>query len=286
MILSLGTAQLGLKYGIANRVGMLSTRQAFEILDAAWRNDIHALDTAPSYGKSEERIGKYLRRYPSHDFHVTTKISVLDGTHIDTTSGESKKRLGKIDSILYHCLGCDEQAINTLDPRYADGISLYNKREISFTHQGFKSYQMPYSALDQRNDFAIKYISAIGIKVQARSLLLQGLVAFEPEDCPIVGAAPYLEKLRKIASDYSMNIIELCVRWVWELPISVAIVGAETVKQVEQIAEYYSRGLLPRPLAKRVYKVVDRKENIPEMAISPRMWGAHYDFTFKEQGDG
>ena len=58
MILSLGTAQLGLKYGIANRVGMLSTRQAFEILDAAWRNDIHALDTAPSYGKSEERIGK------------------------------------------------------------------------------------------------------------------------------------------------------------------------------------------------------------------------------------
>jgi len=278
MILSLGTAQLGLNYGIANRVGMMSTRQAFKILDAAWANGIRALDTAPAYGKSEERIGKYLRRHKDHDFHVTTKISIVDLQNVDMTSAESRRRLGKIDSMLYHCLGCGGKTIKTLNPQYAEGISLNIRAEVRHTLQGFKIYQFPVNALSGKNEETVKFMSGGGFGMQARSLLLQGLMAIDPEDCPIVGAAPYLKKLNRIASDYKMSIIELCVRWAWNLPLKTAIIGAETVKQVEQIAEYFARGELPARLVERVYKM---RKGIPEHVVSPRLWGIEYDFTVK-----
>ena len=278
MILSLGTAQLGLNYGIANRVGMMSTRQAFKILDAAWSNGIRALDTAPAYGKSEERIGKYLRRHKNHNFHVTTKITVVDFQDQDTTSVESKKRLGKIDSTMYHCLGRDEETICKLNPDYTDGISLLTEGEIKYTVYGFKFYQLSVNCLYKINEEVIKYISVAGFNVQARGLLLQGLVAIDPEDCPIVGAGPYLKKLNRIASDYKMSAVELCVRWAWNLPLKAAIIGAETVKQVEQIAEYFARGELPARVVERVCKM---REDIPECIVSPRLWGIKYDFTIK-----
>lgn len=55
----LGTAQLGLDYGIANKIGKPEENKAFEIMKYAVENGINYFDTAYSYGNSEIIIRKF-----------------------------------------------------------------------------------------------------------------------------------------------------------------------------------------------------------------------------------
>ena len=56
--LCLGTAQLGMNYGINNKVGKLQKESVFEILDIAIANNIRMWDTASIYGEAEELLGE------------------------------------------------------------------------------------------------------------------------------------------------------------------------------------------------------------------------------------
>jgi len=64
--LVLGTAQLCLDYGIANKSGKPEENKAFEIMKYAAENGINYFDTAYSYGNSETTIGKFLNTYKSY----------------------------------------------------------------------------------------------------------------------------------------------------------------------------------------------------------------------------
>ena len=54
----LGSAQFGLPYGISNESGKTEEEEVFLILNEAVKLGITYLDTAPSYGNSEEVLGK------------------------------------------------------------------------------------------------------------------------------------------------------------------------------------------------------------------------------------
>lgn len=56
--LSLGTAQFGMKYGIANKLGQISFAEAKKIFLKIKSEGIYSIDTASSYEKSEEILGK------------------------------------------------------------------------------------------------------------------------------------------------------------------------------------------------------------------------------------
>ena len=57
MKLALGTAQFGMSYGINNIVGQVSQQAAQQILQYASLVGIHTIDTAISYGSSEQCLG-------------------------------------------------------------------------------------------------------------------------------------------------------------------------------------------------------------------------------------
>ena len=57
----LGTAQFGMKYGVANKKGKIKSKEIFKILNYLKKINIKFLDTAYSYGVSEEEIGKYYK---------------------------------------------------------------------------------------------------------------------------------------------------------------------------------------------------------------------------------
>ena len=59
--LTLGTAQLGPAYGIANREGRLDDASADAVLSAGWDAGMRWFDTARAYGDSEQRIGAWCR---------------------------------------------------------------------------------------------------------------------------------------------------------------------------------------------------------------------------------
>src|SRR5688500_9398140 len=81
--LALGTAQLGMAYGVANRRGRLSARDVEAILDAAIALGVRCFDTAPVYGDAEQAIGEWRkRRAPSQEIEISTKLPRLP-TEID-----------------------------------------------------------------------------------------------------------------------------------------------------------------------------------------------------------
>ena len=73
MNFTLGTAQLGLDYGIANFSGKPDKNSAFEILNQSVKSGVRYYDTAAAYGNSEEILGEYFASHNS-DVFIITKI--------------------------------------------------------------------------------------------------------------------------------------------------------------------------------------------------------------------
>ena len=73
----LGTVQLGLPYGIANRTGQPSYEEARAILVCAFEGDVNCLDTAAIYGTSEEVIGRALA-----ELGIADKVTIVSKVRI------------------------------------------------------------------------------------------------------------------------------------------------------------------------------------------------------------
>ena len=56
--LILGTAQLGLDYGIINSDGKPTNQKSFELIKECLNNGIYQFDTAQAYGNAEKKLGE------------------------------------------------------------------------------------------------------------------------------------------------------------------------------------------------------------------------------------
>ena len=286
MRLSLGTVQLGVAYGVNNSVGALSDEQVEAVLEAAVDSGFTMVDTSIDYGLAIERIGRFLRRRPE-SFEVVGKFyGALSANQIRTLKEQCAPLIDFDYTLLWTHAG--GQDIASLDPSLADGVTVYTVEEAEAVNPAFGMVQVPASVLDGRMDAEIVKLQASGAQVLVRSLLLQGLIASDPDvgpvghhRCPELPelARPYLKRLRILADLYAMDVVELAVRWVWEIGPDVAIVGAETPEQARAIGEAWQRGPLPGSLTDRLREL---RVGIPEVVISPIMWDQHYDFTVTE----
>ena len=85
-VLTLGTAQLGSNYGIANNSGVPSDNEVGAILARAADAGITSIDTASVYGASEERIGRFLPANFADRIQVATKLDTLADVPVDATA--------------------------------------------------------------------------------------------------------------------------------------------------------------------------------------------------------
>src|SRR5262245_20090434 len=74
--LVLGTAQLGMAYGIANQQGEPDETAARALVSRALALNITCFDTARAYGLSEERLGRALEG--REDVAIVTKLGPLE----------------------------------------------------------------------------------------------------------------------------------------------------------------------------------------------------------------
>src|SRR5690242_874854 len=81
--LTLGTVQLGMNYGIANRTGMPSRATAVELVQRAISYGVTQLDTARAYGESESVLGEALQGEWRSQAEVITKLDPLSGLSSD-----------------------------------------------------------------------------------------------------------------------------------------------------------------------------------------------------------
>ena len=58
----LGTAQIGMNYGLTNLKGKIDNENLFNIIKFCSKNNILEFDTAFGYGDAHDRLGNYLKK--------------------------------------------------------------------------------------------------------------------------------------------------------------------------------------------------------------------------------
>jgi aryl-alcohol dehydrogenase-like predicted oxidoreductase len=261
--LGLGTAQLGLPYGVSNSIGQPSEAEAAAILECALRSGIPVIDTAPAYGESEALIGLLLPA--GADIRIVTKTAPLAGPKVGEAECEAVKRSAerslerlhrdRLDTLLVHH-GSDlglpggerlaEEVIGLRDTGIAThiGVSVYDREEIAVAREllPLDVVQFPLNVLDQRllRDGTLAELHEEGVELHARSAFLQGLLLMEPEQLPahLAGAAQPLRRYHEVRQRAGLEPIEAALGFVRTTSaVDVALVGTNSVGELEKCAE-------------------------------------------------
>lgn len=299
--ITLGTAQLGVKYGIANIIGKPNYRSAVKILDFSWNNGINIFDTAPRYGNSEDIIGSFISaklNEKSKKIFVMTKLPPIklkydlsfDNIYnfIKSQILQSLNRI-KINTIPFYLMHNpsdiflkDGLAIECLLQLKNEGliekfgISAYNSIEVeeSLNFKEIEVIQLPMNIFDLRfiENGLLKRLSRKKYIIFARSIFLQGLFFLSPEHLPnyLNPAKEYLIKLRALSKSYEISIAKLAFLFVRDIPeITSMIIGTE---KIDQIAENISF-LEEKPLSvELVSTIIENFRDIPKDIINPSLW--------------
>jgi aryl-alcohol dehydrogenase-like predicted oxidoreductase len=193
--LALGTAQFGLKYGIANERGQVSLEESRAILDAAWQSGVKTLDTAIAYGESEERLGSI----GVGGWRVVSKLPEVPADARDVAgwvermATQSLARLGipRLAGLLLHrpeqlhgpdgdSLFAALECIREQGLVERVGISIYDPAELaqSLGRYPIGIVQAPFNVMDRRlvTSGWLARLKARGVEVHTRSAFLQGLL--------------------------------------------------------------------------------------------------------------
>jgi aryl-alcohol dehydrogenase-like predicted oxidoreductase len=249
--IALGTVQFGAKYGISNRIGKISTKGAFEILKFAHEEGIRLLDTAHSYGDSEELIGKFISE-SNMSFDIVSKFPDLEKAEaIESYISETLKRLGqaKLYGYLVHAFGniIQHKALwskleSLKEKKIVEkiGVAIYKPEELEYlcdNNLHFDILQIPYNIFDQRFEGYFSDLKKKGVEIQARSIFLQGLFFLGLDEISrnFQPAKEGIEKLHRISADYEIPLHSLCLCFVLHSPlIDKVIIGVDSIGQLEQ----------------------------------------------------
>lgn len=262
-----GTAQLGLKYGIANTAGQPSSDLSTSLIKNAISNGVVFLDTARAYGTSETVIGSVQEQGWGGRAKIITKLSPLDECPKDASSEVVK---AFVDASIYQ--SCSELKLSSLDvlmlhrvshisdwngavwKRLQDlrelgvikalGVSVQSPIELASILQmdEISHIQMPFNILDWRWDDLIPALEkkklTRDLTIHVRSALLQGLLtSSNPSHWGRAGVNDYaavqfwLEtKARELNC---VNTTHLCLNYVRSLSwVDGVVVGMETSQQL------------------------------------------------------
>lgn len=292
--LSLGTAHLGMPYGIANDNRALTEGEVTNILQAAVDLGISAFDTAPDYGLAEQRLGAFLDEHDLLDeISICTKLPALgelDSSYLERlveerlTGSLHRLRSECLDSYLIHDVtdvrrhgdALVEALVRQRDKgRILDiGVSVYEPAELELLadYPELNVVQHPFNLLDRRlldEDWAGRLRSA-GTKLQIRSVLLQGLLAMAPESIPgsMPEARAAVETLTEILGELGVAVPAAAVAYALALDSDRVIVAANSAAQLEELAAAAGLSLQ----ASLDDLLADRLGALPAEVIDPRTW--------------
>jgi len=290
--LVLGTAQLGMPYGVANQAGPPDFETAVAVIKTAWEYGIREFDTAATYGASEAVLGRALASLGiSPEARIITKLDPgLDPHQGQALKMALERSLERLQvASLYGLLLHREAWLDDLNDDVANilrefvrlglvhhlGASLYSpaRAQQALASDLFEVIQVPANILDRRFADAGVFQAAedSGKQVYIRSVFLQGLLLMRPEDLPanLAFAKPTLRRIDTLCLQYNYTRQKMALRYIkGAYPQAKIIFGAETPAQVEQnlhIWEDDSLSCLPR-------NTVDSLAIEDERIINPSLW--------------
>ena len=295
-VLSLGTVQLGMDYGIHNANGKPSLETSFRILDAAMAAGINTLDTAAGYGNSEEVIGAWLNTIPEDQRpFIVTKAAKLDHSSLDALRADLKERvktsrerlgLSQLPLLMLHnCEDylCDKENVKLVfeelkasgDILYS-GISAYSNHDYGeLAASGFDAVQIPVNIFDwgQIENGGLQKLKDSGMMIFVRSVYLQGLVFQDPETLPahMAFCKETLVKFRTLCDKYQLSPAVLALSYALTLPgVTSLVLGSETVEQVQQNARLLNETVTLSPA--QMAEIRENFLNTDIKVLNPGLW--------------
>ena len=247
MKIALGTAQFGSDYGISNVNGKVGVKDAITILEYASNNGIKVIDTACTYGNSEEILGNAMC---SNEFDIVTKTPVFsenllsrkDEVKLIDTFQKSLKKLKKksiYGVLIHHVNDIFKSGGNYLIDALTHlknegfvkkiGVSIYTTEEVDRVLEMFLPdiIQLPINVFDQRliHGGYVEKIKKKGIEIHARSIFLQGLLLMDYNKLD-----PFFDDFKKHLNQYSIFLSENSLS-----KIQAALMFANGQKNIDKI---------------------------------------------------
>lgn len=266
--LGLGCAQLGMRYG--NSEDLMSETQAISLIKGAYDAGIRFFDTAAAYGLSEKRL--QAASLPA-EAEICSKIRPdIDEPWLDA------------DIVLIHGFSygaCNVQTrLNELtDAGYVTGLSVYEPYEAvtAAAMDNVSVLEIPVNLLDRRfiEPPIISHAKKKGIRLIARSILLQGILAPEAP-LPGVQKRHQLQALRELMK--GENVLLDPFRFIFgNLAgiIDVGLVGCNSLAMLQENVDLYKAALW-KPLEPDELKWFEdaRLYALKHELYDPRTWGA------------
>ena len=302
--LVLGTAQLGLTYGITNRSGKPNKEMSKQLLKTAISNGVEYLDTARAYGNSEEVIGDALSSGWQGRVKVITKLSPLtqcpkDGAievvnaFVDASFFQSclNLRVRKIDVLMLHRVSQIFDSNGAIWDRLlkykadgaveALGVSVQSPEELKavLDIKDISFIQMPFNVLDWRWDSLIPKIiekkNKRQLTIHVRSALLQGLLLSDSEEHWQKANVEKSENIINWIQEQALinntaSIADYCLNYVKSFEwVDGVVVGVETEEQLSENIKVFSMlGLLQ--ITKKDY--LDSRPFVSTNTLDPSCW--------------
>ncbi len=258
----IGTAQFGSKYGIANTSGMIKNNEFKKITQFAKKLSIKSLDTAPSYGASEKKIGNLQL---SRNFKIYSKINKLSKNHKKDTYRElleknlnrslNNLKINTLEGIFLHQpLDLLKQNGDVLYKFLKDkqkeklikkiGISVYSVSEAKkiINEFEFDMIQFPVNLFNQEfisNGFISK-LKKNKIQTFARSIFLQGLLLMENIPIKLNKFKRNFLKYENFINKYNFTKLEATIYFIKSIEdIDYYIIGFQNLNEFKQIMDKF-----------------------------------------------
>jgi aryl-alcohol dehydrogenase-like predicted oxidoreductase len=282
--LILGTAQLGLDYGVTNLNGRPNDSETTKLLEMAVNSGICTLDTASAYGDAEVRLGNLGF---SSKFKVVSKFQCMDENILNVEEHLNRLQLDSIYGLLFH---------SALQLNSAEGISSLSKlraaRSSGFVEKiGFSAYtveevydaisifpdvdliQVPGNALDFKilDSEITEHLQNLGVEIHVRSIFLQGVLLQKGNDSLGNKFFDFIDPLKKIenkAYEAKQSIIQFLINQIRCHPnVSAIVVGASTTQELSEIVDAWNS---PCVASSRIEHTLNQNN------LDPRNWQGSY----------
>ena len=286
----IGTASIGMNYGISNQNNKFSKRNSEKLLSYCIKNKLSYFETSGSYGYAEDLLIKFSNKNNLKIIYKIPPISSetindndLSKIYINLNRTIKKFKKNSLKDLFLHSYSDlekkgSEKLFNLLlnfkkNTQVQNiGVSLYDRNQVDSVLQNydFDTIQIPFNILD--NNFTktnyLKKIKKRNIKIHARSIFLQGLLLMDP-----VKINPFFDKIKpnllsfnRYASKRNISKSSLCFNFVNSIKeIDKLIIGINNISHIDEILKNLK-------LKKKYYRNINFNKNIDEKYTNPNKW--------------
>jgi aryl-alcohol dehydrogenase-like predicted oxidoreductase len=282
MKLVIGSAQLGMNYGLFNNK-KISRKEFKKIEKLVINSKIKFIDTAIRYGESENIIGNSKLK----NLNIITKIKIPNKKNIhiknwalkEISKSLIKLKINKIYGVLIHdykdllgkhgknyLLSLQELKKKKIIKKI--GISVYEPQEIKKIWKFWRPdlIQVPLNPLDNRilDSGWVDILKKFKVKIFVRSVFLQGLLINENRSLRInKNEKIILNKFRNWCYKNNVPLLQACLHFIKQFKkIDYLVVGFNNSNQLKEIIDVFKKKqiIIPKKFSTNKINLIDPRK--------------------------